>query len=61
MIQRIGRFLRNRLGHEALIVILCVKGTVDERWINNALQEVDKDKIERIKFKDLKNGTMKIW
>lgn len=61
MIQRIGRFLRNRLGHEALIIILCVKGTVDERWINNALQEVDKDKIERIRFEDLKNGVKKIW
>jgi superfamily II DNA or RNA helicase len=43
--QRIGRLLRLNPDDVATIHILCYKGTVDERWVTQALADFDQDKI----------------
>lgn len=40
-IQRIGRLVRIRKGHKAQIYVMCVTGTQDEVWVENALQDLD--------------------
>jgi len=43
--QRIGRLLRLNPDDTAIIHILCYKGTVDERWVTEALKDLDSSKI----------------
>ena len=43
--QRIGRLLRLNPDECATIHILCYKGTVDERWVTEALKDFDASKI----------------
>jgi superfamily II DNA or RNA helicase len=43
--QRIGRLLRLNPDDTAIIHILCYKGTVDEKWVNEALKDLDSSKI----------------
>ena len=43
--QRIGRLLRLNPDDTAIIHILCYKNTVDERWVNEALKDLDSSKI----------------
>jgi len=43
--QRIGRLLRLNPDETATIHILCYAGTVDEKWVTEALKDLDKDKI----------------
>lgn len=43
--QRIGRLLRLNPDDMAVVHILCYKGTVDERWVNEALKDLDPKKI----------------
>lgn len=45
LVQRIGRAVRAREGHVADIWIICVRGTVDEKWVEKALTNFNKDKI----------------
>lgn len=52
-VQRIGRCIRYRPGHEAIIYILSVLQTQDEKWVAKALDSFDKDNIEYINFKNL--------
>lgn len=49
MVQRIGRVIRYREGHKANIIILMVKNTVDEKWVESALSEIDPSRIKRYK------------
>jgi len=44
--QRIGRLLRLNPDDTAIIHILCYQGTVDERWVNEALKDLDPTKIK---------------
>ena len=44
--QRIGRLLRLNPDETATCHILCYKGTVDEKWVTNALSEFDDSKIK---------------
>lgn len=44
--QRIGRLLRLNPDDTAIIHILCYKGTVDERWVAEALKDLDQTKIK---------------
>lgn len=44
--QRIGRLLRLNPEDTAIVHILCYKGTVDERWVNEALKDLDPNKIK---------------
>jgi superfamily II DNA or RNA helicase len=53
--QRIGRLLRLNPDDTSIIHILCYKDTIDEKWVANALEPFDKDKII---FKDF---NIKIW
>lgn len=43
--QRIGRLLRLNPDDTAIIHILCYKETVDERWVAEALRDLDQSKI----------------
>jgi superfamily II DNA or RNA helicase len=44
--QRIGRLLRLNPTQTATVHILCYKDTVDERWVNEALKDLDQSKIK---------------
>ena len=44
--QRIGRLLRLNPEDTAVIHILCYKGTVDEKWVGEALKDLDQSKIK---------------
>lgn len=46
--QRIGRLLRLNPDEKAEIHILCYKDTVDEKWVESALQDLDPDKISYV-------------
>jgi len=43
--QRIGRLLRLNPDEKAIVHILCYKGTIDEKWVKEALEGFDQDKI----------------
>lgn len=45
--QRIGRLLRLNPTETAVCHILCYKGTQDERWVDQALNSFDSNKIQR--------------
>jgi len=55
--QRVGRIIRFRPGHEALLYIIVSEGTQDAVWADKALTNVDKSKVEYIRFQNLKEGT----
>lgn len=44
--QRIGRLLRLNPEETAIVHILCYKNTVDEKWVNEALKDLDQSKIK---------------
>jgi superfamily II DNA or RNA helicase len=44
--QRIGRLLRLNPTETSIVHILCYKNTVDEKWVNEALQDLDESKIK---------------
>jgi superfamily II DNA or RNA helicase len=56
LIQRLGRLLRFRPGHEGHLYIVVIKGTQDEVWLNNALLNFDSTRIEYTDFKTLKDN-----
>lgn len=56
IIQRIGRLIRFRPNHEAHIWIVVCDDTQDVVWSENALQNLDQDKIEHIEFEQLKTN-----
>jgi superfamily II DNA or RNA helicase len=58
LIQRIGRIIRFRPGHQAHIWILVSEGTQDTVWLDNATQNLDKRKIRQIKLNDLLSGNL---
>lgn len=55
LIQRIGRTIRYRFGHEAIIWILVCKNTQDEVWLNSAIENFDKSKVNFYSFEQIKN------
>lgn len=48
LVQRIGRLIRYRPGHEAHIWIICCKDTQDEVWLSSSLENINKDIIDFI-------------
>jgi superfamily II DNA or RNA helicase len=44
--QRIGRLLRLNPDDTAIVHILCYKNTVDDRWVSEALKDLDPSKIK---------------
>lgn len=45
-IQRCGRVLRYREGHEAKIYVLCSDSTRDEEWVQKSIQSLDENNIK---------------
>lgn len=45
LVQRVGRTVRVRDNHKAMIWIICVRGTVDQNWTEKALGNFDPNKI----------------
>ena len=52
-IQRIGRVVRVREGHQATIWILCCLETQEVKWLDKALEGFDKSVVEYINYKNL--------
>lgn len=48
--QRIGRLLRLNPDDTAVVHILCYKNTVDERWVKEALKDLDQGKIKHFGY-----------
>ena len=46
--QRIGRLLRLSPNEVATIHVLCYKNTIDEQWVEQALLDLDENKIEYV-------------
>jgi len=44
--QRIGRLLRLNPDDTAIVHILCYKNTIDEKWVEEALKDLDQSKIK---------------
>jgi superfamily II DNA or RNA helicase len=57
IVQRIGRVVRVREGHKALVFVLCAAGTQDEFWVKKALSEFDQSKIKHIHSRDIYTGS----
>lgn len=55
-IQRLGRIIRYRPGHIGRFIVLVAEGTVDVTWLNDALRELNPNRIRRIKYHDLVVG-----
>jgi len=51
VIQRIGRTIRFRPGHKALVIVLIAEGTADENWYREAFANFDKSRIKEYKVK----------
>lgn len=58
LIQRIGRIIRFRPGHQAHIWILVSEGTQDMVWLDNATQNLDRRKIRQVRLQDLLKGNL---
>lgn len=54
LIQRIGRTVRFRPGHEAELFIVVAKNTKDEEWLQSAIENLDKERIEFMNFEELR-------
>lgn len=52
--QKIARTLLEQKDYKATIWLLCLMKTKDEKWIESALENFDKSKIEYINYNDLK-------
>lgn len=46
LVQRLGRLIRYREGHEAVLWITVFEGTQDEVWLASALEEIDPERVE---------------
>ncbi len=53
LIQRIGRLIRKRPGHKAIVWIIIAAGTVDQSWFEKAIKEFDTSVITYIHTKNL--------
>jgi superfamily II DNA or RNA helicase len=52
--QKIARTLLQQKNYKATIWLLCLVGTQDEKWIESALENFDKTKVEYIRYKNFK-------
>jgi superfamily II DNA or RNA helicase len=51
LIQTLGRIVRYRPGHRATIYIIVSAGTVDEQWLENAMENIDKSNVKYFNIK----------
>ncbi len=54
LVQRIGRLIRFRPGHKAHLYIVVSESTQDEKWLENAIENLDQSKIEYVRFPNFK-------
>ena len=54
-VTRLGRLIRYRPGHEAHLYIVVSESTQDEKWLENAVENLDQSKIEYVRFINFKN------
>jgi superfamily II DNA or RNA helicase len=54
LVQRIGRIIRYRPGHEAHIWIVISESTQDEKWLENATENLNQSKINYVRFPQFK-------
>ena len=54
LVQRIGRLIRFRPGHEAHLYIIVAEGTQDEKWVETAVENLDQSKIEYVRIDNFK-------
>lgn len=54
LVQRIGRLIRFRPGHEAHLYIVISESTQDEKWLETAIENLDQSKIEHVRFTNFK-------
>jgi superfamily II DNA or RNA helicase len=54
-VQRIGRLIRFRPGHEAHLYIIVSESTQDEKWLENATENLNQSKIEYVRFPQFKS------
>lgn len=52
--QKIARTLLEQGDYKATIWLLCLIGTQDEKWVESALENFDRTKVEYIRFKNFK-------
>lgn len=60
LIQRIGRTIRFRVGHNANIIILAVEDTEDITWVKEATKNLDSANIRWVRLEDIKSGAEKL-
>ena len=53
--QRIGRLLRLNPDDTAIVHILCYKSTIDQKWVHEALKDLDPSKINHVNVEDVMN------
>lgn len=54
LVQRIGRLIRYRPGHEAHLYIVVSESTQDEKWLETATENLNQSKIEYVRFNNFK-------
>jgi superfamily II DNA or RNA helicase len=54
LVQRIGRLIRFRPGHEAHLYIVISESTQDEKWLETAIENLDQSKIEYVRIDNFK-------
>lgn len=54
MVQRTGRLLRKDTDKVATVIVLSLDGTQDEKWVRNALQDFDREKIKHTTIKEVR-------
>jgi superfamily II DNA or RNA helicase len=54
LVQRIGRLIRFRPGHEAHLYIIVSESTQDEKWLENAIENLNQSKVNYIRFDNFK-------
>ena len=55
LVQRIGRLIRFRPGHEAHLYIVVSESTQDEKWLETAIENLDQSKVEYVRFSNFKS------
>jgi superfamily II DNA or RNA helicase len=56
LIQRMGRVVRFREGHKAILFVLCTQGTQDEHWVRKATSDLDSTKITYLHSREIYSG-----
>jgi superfamily II DNA or RNA helicase len=56
LVQRLGRIVRYRENHRAVLFVLCTQGTQDESWVDDALKSIDPQRVMYIPEREIYSG-----